>query len=49
MMSVVPFNVMGDVEGNRDKDGRWWSTSYEHTNVFFTGNTPMSSSQATPT
>ena len=37
MMSVVPFNVMGDVEGNRDKDGRWWSTSYEHTNVFFTG------------
>lgn len=37
MMSVVPFNVMGTVEGNRDKDSRWWSTPYEHNNVFFTG------------
>lgn len=37
MMSVVPFNVMGAVEGNRDKDSRWWSTPYEHNNVFFTG------------
>ena len=37
MMSVVPFNVMGSVNGNRDKDSRWWSTPYEHTNNFFTG------------
>lgn len=37
MMSVTPFNVMGNVEGNKDKDSRWWSTPYEHTNHFFTG------------
>ncbi len=37
MMSVVPFNVMGDVDGNRDKDSRWWSTPYEYNNTFFTG------------
>lgn len=37
MMSVVPFNVMGDINGNIDKDSRWWSTSYQHDNTFFTG------------
>lgn len=37
MMSVVPFNVMGSVNGNRDKDERWWSTPYEYKNTFFTG------------
>lgn len=37
LMSVVPFNVMGAVNGNKDKDSRWWSTPYEHTNNFFTG------------
>lgn len=37
MMSVVPFNVMGAVDGNIDKDSRWWSTPYEHTNTYFTG------------
>ena len=37
MMSVVPFNVMGDIEGNVDKDSRWWSTPYQHENCFFTG------------
>lgn len=37
MMSVVPFNVMGSVKGNRDKDERWWSTPYEYKNTFFTG------------
>lgn len=37
MMSVVPFNVMGAVDGNTDKDSRWWSTPYEHTNTYFTG------------
>lgn len=37
MMSVVPFNVMGSDENNYDKDARWWSTPYEHTNTFFTG------------
>lgn len=37
MMSVVPFNVMGDVNGNVDKDSRWWSTSYQNENCFFTG------------
>ncbi len=36
LMSVTPFNVMGS--GNRyDKDGRWWSTPYDHTNSVFTG------------
>lgn len=37
IMSVVPFNVMGSVNGNRDKDERWWSTPYEYKNTFFTG------------
>ena len=37
MMSVVPFNVMGSSENKYDKDARWWSTPYEHTNCFFTG------------
>ena len=39
LMSVVPFNVMGDKSvGNKfDKDSRWWSTPYEHTNSYFTG------------
>lgn len=37
MMSVVPFNVMGSVNGNWDKDERWWSTPYEYKNTFFTG------------
>ena len=37
MMSVVPFNVMGYSENKYDKDARWWSTPYEHTNCFFTG------------
>ena len=37
MMSVVPFNVMGAVDGNRDKDSRWWSTPYEYKNTYFTG------------
>lgn len=37
MMSVVPFNVMGSVNGNLDKDERWWSTPYEYKNTFFTG------------
>lgn len=37
MMSVVPFNVMGSGDNTYDKDSRWWSTPYEHTNVYFTG------------
>lgn len=37
MMSVVPFNVMGAVNGNIDKDSRWWSTPYEYKNTYFTG------------
>ena len=37
LMSVVPFNVMGSGENRYDKDARWWSTPYEHTNCFFTG------------
>lgn len=37
MMSVVPFNVMGRIDGNRDKDSRWWSTPYEYENTYFTG------------
>lgn len=37
MMSVVPFNVMGSEENHYDKDARWWSTPYEHTNCYFTG------------
>lgn len=37
MMSVVPFNVMGSEENQFDKDARWWSTPYDHTNTYFTG------------
>ena len=37
MMSVVPFNVLGGIDGNRDKDSRWWSTPYEYKNTYFTG------------
>lgn len=37
MMSVVPFNVMGSDLNAYDKDARWWSTPYEHTNSYFTG------------
>ena len=39
LMSVVPFNAMGDKSvGNRfDKDSQWFSTPYEHTNAYFTG------------
>ncbi|MBQ8502548.1 MAG: GH92 family glycosyl hydrolase [Bacteroides sp.] len=37
MMSVVPFNVMGSSDNRYDKDARWWSTPYEHTNTYFTG------------
>ncbi|MDR0940315.1 MAG: GH92 family glycosyl hydrolase [Mediterranea sp.] len=37
MMSVVPFNVMGSADNKYDKDARWWSTPYEHTNTYFTG------------
>ena len=37
MMSVVPFNVMGSDLNQYDKDNRWWSTPYDHDNVYFTG------------
>ncbi|MCM1483165.1 MAG: GH92 family glycosyl hydrolase [Muribaculaceae bacterium] len=37
MMSVVPFNVTGSKENRFDKDARWWSTPYDHTNTYFTG------------
>ena len=37
MMSVAPFNVMGSELNRYDKDTRWWSTPYDHTNVYFTG------------
>ena len=37
MMSVVPFNVMGSDLNLYDKDERWWSAPYEHTNHYFTG------------
>lgn len=37
LMSVVPFNVMGSDKNKYDKDSRWFSTPYEHTNSFFTG------------
>lgn len=37
MMSVVPFNVMGAVDRNIDKDSRWWSAPYEYENTYFTG------------
>ena len=36
MASVVPFNVAGK-QNHFDKDSRWFSTSYEHTNHFLTG------------
>ena len=37
MMNVTPFNVMGEYEGDKDKDSGWWSTPYVHTNNYFTG------------
>lgn len=37
MMSVAPFNVMGSELNRYDKDHRWWSTPYDHTNAYFTG------------
>ena len=37
LMSVVPFNVMGSELNRYDKDSRWWSTPYEHDNIYFTG------------
>ncbi len=38
LMSVTPFNVMGDAPENKyDKDKQWWSTPYEHTNRYLTG------------
>lgn len=37
LMSVSPFNVMGSDTNVHDKDARWWSTPYEHSNRFFTG------------
>ncbi len=38
LMSVTPFNVMGNEDLNKfDKDKRWWSTPYSFDNKFFTG------------
>lgn len=37
LMSVTPFNVLGGNDGNIDKDSRWWSTPYLHTNTYFSG------------
>lgn len=37
LMSVSPFNVMGSDLNVYDKDARWWSAPYEHSNKFFTG------------
>ena len=38
MMSVTPFNVMGDSKANViNKDSLWWSTPYEIRNRFLTG------------
>lgn len=37
LMSVTPFNVMGSDTNRFDKDNRWWSTPYDHTNSFLTG------------
>ncbi len=38
MMSVTPFNVMGDVPENRfNKDRQWLSTPYEYRNNYLTG------------
>jgi predicted alpha-1,2-mannosidase len=37
LMSVSPFNVMGSRSNRFDKDRQWWSTPYDHRNVFLTG------------
>lgn len=38
MMSVTPFNVMGDAQDNKyNKDSTWWSTPYEYSNRYLTG------------
>lgn len=37
LMSVTPFNVMGSATNRYDKDSRWWSTPYDHTNSYLTG------------
>ncbi|MDM1294225.1 glycoside hydrolase family 92 protein [Sphingobacterium sp. N143] len=37
LMNVSPFNVMGSTLNAFDKDARWWSTPYEHSNRYFTG------------
>ena len=38
LMSVTPFNVMGNVpENKRHKDKSWWSTPYEFSNKYLTG------------
>jgi predicted alpha-1,2-mannosidase len=38
MMSVTPFNVMGESDANViNKDSTWWSTPYEIRNQFLTG------------
>jgi len=36
MANITPFNVSGK-QNNFDKDSRWFSTPYEHTNSFLTG------------
>ena len=36
MANVTPFNAVGK-QNNFDKDSRWFSTPYEHTNTFLTG------------
>ncbi len=36
MANVTPFNVSGK-QNKYDKDSRWFSTPYEHTNTFLTG------------
>ena len=38
LMSVTPFNVMGNApENKRHKDKSWWSTPYEFHNKYLTG------------
>ena len=38
MMSVTPFNVMGNAPENKiNKDKTWWSTPYEFNNKYLTG------------
>lgn len=38
MLSVTPFNVMGNyAENSKHKDKMWWSTPYEYTNTYLTG------------